>query len=67
VGRYVLTINLLIVFVLFKKLDYFIIVIFWLPNFLSNLTNQKDHFMINKKTTMISCGVRTQMLMVVCW
>jgi hypothetical protein len=46
VGAYYLFINYIFNI---KKMDYFLIIIFWLFSFLSNLTNQKDHFIVNKK------------------
>jgi len=32
------------------KLSFFLIIFFGLPKLLSDLTSQKDHFMVNKKT-----------------
>ncbi len=47
--------NILYLFInyifIFKNQTIFKIFFFWLPNFLFDLTNQKDYFMVSKKIT----------------
>jgi hypothetical protein len=41
---------LFITYILYLKFELFLINYFGLPNFLSNLISQKNHFMVSQKT-----------------